>query len=304
MTQKEYFQLLMEETGCKRSEAELALELSSNNFEKAITTIGFILKFITTFKMKIIFLKENIYGLIHIAVNIKTAEIARFSVTFSCNPTIYEITTNIDWFSYEKAIFSARLNSGVMETYTKETEEKLKTYIQKSLKELIVISPENISSILKTFFQPNDVYIEIENEELNLTQFKKLPDYSLNQNLISSSDYDLGFVKLDVKVLEDNDGKSVKKIAEGDTVLSIITDERDLTHYIAHLIGGIDDGKICPIPATVKKILHKDNDFEIYLNYTTSIVGLAKTKSSTKVKVLEPKHQLWWKKMLPWRDLF
>jgi hypothetical protein len=300
MTQKEYFQLLMEETGCKRSEAELALELSNNNFEKAITTIGFILKFITTFKIKIIFSKENIYGLIHIAVNIKTSEIARFSVTFSCNPTIYEISTNIDWFSYEKAIFSARLNSGAMETYTKETGEKLKTYIQKSLKEFIVISPENISSILKTFFQPNDVYIEIKNEELNLTQFKKLPDYNLNKNLISSSDYDLGFVKLDVKVLEDNNGKSVKKIAEGDTVLSIITDERDLTHYIAHLIGGINGGKICPIPATVKKILHKDNDFEIYLNYTTSIIGLAKTESSKKVKVLEPKHQLWWKKMLPW----
>jgi hypothetical protein len=300
MTKKDYFQLLMEETGCKRSEAELALSLSNNNLEKAITAIGFILKFITTFKIKIIFPKENIYGLIHIVINMKTSEIVRFSITFSHNPAIYEIATSMDWFSYEKAIFSARLNSGAMEIYTKETEENLKAYIQKVLKEAIIISPEEISSIMKNFFYPTEVFIEIENEELNLTQFKKLPDYNLKQNSISSLDYDLGFIELDVKILKDNNGKPVNKIIEGDTVLSTIIDERDLMHYIVHLIGGIEDGNMCPIPAIVKKVAYKNDDFEIYLNYTPSIIGLAKVKNNTKIKVLEPKHQLWWKKILPW----
>jgi hypothetical protein len=82
--------------------------------------------------------------------------------------------------------------------------------------------------------------------------------------------------------------------------LSTITDERDLTHYIAHLIGGIEGGKMYPIPAIVKKVSYRNDDFEIYLNYTTSIVGLVKIKSDIKVKALEPKHQLWWKKMLSW----
>ncbi|MDR2644769.1 MAG: hypothetical protein LBB44_02145 [Endomicrobium sp.] len=302
MTEKDYFQLLMEETGCKRCEAELALSLSNNNLEKAITTIGSILKFITTFKIKINFPKENIYGLMHIVINMKTSEIVRFSITFSRNPAIYEIATSMDWFSYEKAIFSARLNSGAMEIYTKETEENLKVYIQKVLKEAIIISPEAISSIIKNFFYPTEVFIEIENEELNLTQFKKLPDYNLKQNSISSLDldYNLGFIELDVKILKDNNGKPVKKIVEGDTVLSTIIDERDLTHYIAHLIGGIEDDNMCPIPAIVKKVTYKNDDFEIYLNYTPSIIGLAKVKNDIKIKVLEPKHQLWWKKILPW----
>ncbi|MDR3196077.1 MAG: hypothetical protein LBT58_04815 [Endomicrobium sp.] len=300
MTEKEYFQLLMEETGCKRSEAELALSLSNNNFEKAIKAIGFILKFITTFKIKVLFPQKNIYGLIHIAINMKMSEIVRFSITFSRNPAIYEITTNMDWFSYEKAIFSARLNSGAMEIYTKEIEENLKVYIQKVLKEIINISSEEIFSIIKNFFYPSEVSIEIKNEELSLTQFKKLPDYNLNQNSISSPYYNLGFIKLDVKILEDNNGKFVKKIAEGDTVLSIITDERDLTHYIAHLIGGIEDGNSCPLPAIVKKVTYKNNDFKIYLNYAPSIVGLAKIKGNIKIKVLESKHQFWWKKILPW----
>jgi hypothetical protein len=300
MTQKEYLQLLMEETGCQRSEAELALALSNNNFEKAIKTIGSILKFITTFKIKIIFPKENIYGLIHIIINMKTYQIVRLCTTFSRNPAIYEITTNMDWFSYEKAIFSARLNSGAMEAYTKETEKKLKIYIQKTLKKIIVISPEEISSIIKNFFYPTDISIKIENEELNLTQFKKLPDYKLNQNPTLSTNYDLGFITLNAKIIEDQRGKPIEKITEGDTLLSILTDERDLTHYIAHLICGIKDGNISPIPTIVRKVTHMDNGFEIYLNYTSSIVGFAKVKSKIKVKILEPKHQLLWKKMWLW----
>ena len=57
------------------------------------------------------------------------------------------------------------------------------------------------------------MFIEIENEELNLTPFKKLPDYNLKQNSISSLDldYNLGFIELDVKILKDNNGKPVKK---------------------------------------------------------------------------------------------
>ncbi|MDR1662908.1 MAG: hypothetical protein LBR59_00665 [Endomicrobium sp.] len=300
MTEKNYFQLLMEETGCKRSEAELALSLSNNNLEKAIIAIGFILKFITTFKIKIAFPKENIYGLMHIVINIKTSEIARFSLTFSRNPAIYEIATSMDWFSYEKAIFSARLNSGAMEIYTKKTEKNLKIYIQKVLKEAIIVSQEEISSILKNFFYPTEVFMEIENEELNLTQFKKLPDYNLRQNSTSSLNYDLGFIELNVTILKDNNGKPIKKTAEGDTVLSTIIDERDLTHYIAHLIGGIENGNMCPVPAIVKKITYKNDEFEVYLNYTSSIIGIAKVKSDTKIKILEQKHQLWWKKILPW----
>jgi hypothetical protein len=82
--------------------------------------------------------------------------------------------------------------------------------------------------------------------------------------------------------------------------LSIITDERDLTHYIAHLIGGIKDNNLCPVPSIVKKITNKNEDCEIYLSYTNSIVGLAKIKNDIKIKVLESKHQFWWKKILPW----
>jgi hypothetical protein len=290
----------MEETGCEQSEAELALSISDNNIEKAITTIGFLLKFITVFKIKLIFIKETIYSLIDMAINNKTLEILRFNMVLSHNPSVYEISANMDWFSFEKAIFSVRLDAGTMENYTREIEENLKSHMQQAIKEFTSISNDGIKKIIKIFFSNTEVNIEIVNENLNLTQFKKLPDYNIKQNSDFFTGYDLGFVKLDVKILEDSKGKSVRKISEGDTVLSTIIDKRDIAHYLVHLIGGIKDGFMMPIPATVKKIFYKNNDSEIHLYYAPSIMGLAKIKNNIKLKVLEVKNQFWWKKILPW----
>jgi hypothetical protein len=300
MKEKDQLRLLIEETGCEQDEAEIALSLSDNNIEKAIYMIGLLLKFITIFKIKLIFPKENIYALIHIAVNMKTHDILRFSMIFSHNPAIYEISATIDWFSFEKAIFSARLDAGAMENYTQKIEGNLKLYTQQSVKETNVISKEKISTIIKTFFHPVIIEMQIINEELNLAQFKKLPDYNAKQNEISFSGYNLGFLKLDVKIFEDSNGKPAEKITESDTVLSLIIDKRDIAHYLAHLTGGRKNGIMIPLPAMVKKIYSENNGFEIYLHYAPSITGFAKIKSGTKLKVLETKNHPCWKKIIPW----
>jgi hypothetical protein len=300
MKDKDNVMLLMEETGCDQGEAELALILSDNDLEKAITKIGILLKFITAFKIKLILPQDNVYGLMHIAVNMKTAEILRFSMVASHNPAVYENSASMDWFSFEKAIFSCRLDAGAMENYTQSIEEKLKTHIAKELQLRPLISSEEISKIINLFFSPVKVRTEIISEELNLTQFKKLPDYDTKQNETSFTGYDLGFVKLEVEILEDLNGKPAKKLAEGDIVLSLITDERDIAHYLAHLIGGRKDGSMIPLPAMVKKIAAKNDDFEIHLHYAPSITGLAKIKSNTLLKVLETKNQPWWRKIMPW----
>ncbi len=300
MKNKDNVILLMEETGCEQREAELALALSGNDLEKAITKIGILLKFITAFKIKFILPQENIYGLMHIAVNMKNAEILRLSMVASRNPAVYENSASMDWFSFEKAIFSCRLDSGAMENYTQNIEEKLKRHIAKELKLIPLISREEMLKIIKTFFSPVAAEAEIISEELSLTQFKKLPDYDNKQNETSFTGYDLGFVRLDVEILEDLNGKPAGKLAEGDTVLSMITDERDIAHYLAHLIGGRKDGNMIPLPAMVKKIAAKNDDFEIQLHYAPSITGVAKIGSKTLLKVLETKNRPWWRKIMPW----
>ncbi|MDR2067093.1 MAG: hypothetical protein LBP57_04605 [Endomicrobium sp.] len=299
MKQGDQLKLLMEETGCEQSQAELALNLSDNNLEKAIATIGFLLKFIKIFKIKLIFSKENIYGLVQVAINMKTSEILRLSTAFSQNPAIYEISENIDWFSFEKAIFSARLEAGSLEKYTQNIEENFRLYAQQAIKEFISVSADEISDIIKAFFSPNNIDIKVLEEELNLTQFKKFPDQNLRTGIMPSKGYDIGFVKLDAKILEDADGKPIKKIQEGETVFSVIIDQRDIAHYLLHLIGGKENGIISPIPATVQKVYYKNESFEVHLYYASSITGFAIVQKNSKLKTLGEK-QLWWEKILHW----
>ena len=301
MKQIDHLKLLMEETGCEKSQAELALNLSDNNLEKAISTIGFLLKLIKIFKIKLILPKENIYGLVQVAINMKTSEILRFSTAFSQNPKIYEISENTDWFSFEKAIFSARLEAGSLEKYTQNIEENFRLYAQQAIKEIISVSTDEISEIIKAFFSPINIDIKALQEELNLTQFKKFPDKNLRTDILPSKGYDIGFVKLDAKILEEEDGKPINKIQEGETVLSVITDQRDIAHYLVHLIGGKETGIISSIPATVQKVYYKNESFEVHLYYASSITGLAIVQKYSKLKTLGEK-QLWWGKkiILPW----
>ncbi|AKL98343.1 hypothetical protein [Endomicrobium proavitum] len=296
----EAVKLLMEETGCERREAELALSLTNNNIEQAIATIGFLLKFITVFKIKLMMPKENIYALALIALNMKTVETLRFCAVFSLNPAIYEVSTSKDWFSFEKAVFSARLSDGAMESYTQGIEENLKLYIQQTARAVAQIAHEEIKTIIQSFFEPTKTIVEVVSEELNLTQFKKLPDYALKKNEISPTGYDVGFIKLDTELLEDLQGKPANAIQEGDTVLSLITDERDIAHYIANLIGARKGDTIIPLAAVVKKVTSKNDDYEIHLHYAPSITGYAKINKDSKIKVLDTSENPWWKKIVPW----
>ncbi|MDR1941512.1 MAG: hypothetical protein LBQ47_04225 [Endomicrobium sp.] len=300
MKKKDQIQLLMAETGCEQNEAEFALSLSGDNTEKAIATIGILLKFITAFKIKLILPQENVYGLIQIALNMKTAEVLRSSIVLSHNPSVYEIAAAQDWFSFEKAIFSARLDPGAMEIYTQSVEENFTLYIKQAVKEISKISYEEIEDLIKAFFYPKPVTLEIISEELSLSQFKKLPNFDDVKNKTSFTGYDLGFVKLEVEILEDPNGKPPGKLSEGDTVLSLITDERDIAHYLAHLIGGRKGGSMIPLAAAIKKIVPNNDDFEIHLIYATSITGYVKVKKDKTLKVLETKNPPWWKKIMPW----
>lgn len=292
---------MISETGCEQSEAELALSLANGDIEAAITKLGVLLKYITAFKIKLILPEENVYGLMQIAVNMKTAEILRQSAVFSHNPAVYEISSGQDWFSFEKAIFSARLDSGAMEIYTQSVEDNFSNYAQAAVKELPRISSEQISEVIQIFFTPKRLSIEIISEELSISQFKKLPGFDSLKQGGSFTGYDLGFVRLDAEILEDKNGRTADKISEGDAVLSLITDQRDIAHYIANLIGAKKGASIIPVSAGVKKVLFSEDGFcEIHLTFAPSVTGIAKIKKDKTLKVLESKNRPWWRKIMPW----
>jgi hypothetical protein len=298
---QETARLLMEETGCEQGEAELALELAGNDLEKAIKTIRSLLRHISALKGKFSFPQKNLYGLVLVVINTKTREILRLRSVVSYNPALYENSLAMDWYAFEKQVFSYRLDQGSLPDFTQDIEEKLKSYLLAQQDVLVQCEPQSIAALFKDFFSPETVDITFVIEELNLTQFRQLPNAGNDPVApVAVRNNDQGTVRLQVTLVEDKGGKEASRLADGEVVLSQITDARDIAHYLAHLIGGMREGSMIPLPAVIRKIAVNTEESEIQVYYAPGIVGIAHVKNETKVRILETKNQPWWKKIIPW----
>jgi len=298
---QEEARLLMEETGCEQGEAELALELADNDLEKAIKTIGSLLRHIAAVKGKFYFQQKNLYGLVLVVINTKTCEILRLRIVVSYNPALFENSPAMDWYTFEKLIFSFRLDRGSLPDYTQEVEHKLRPYLLAQSEVLVRCDPHGIEALFRDFFSPDTAEMALTIEQLNLTQFRQLPDDgALSSAKVTLKDNDPGTVRLQIHLVEDKSGREVTRLQEGDVVLSRITDTRDIAHYLAHLIGGVREGDMVPLPAVIRKVSVNAEGTEIQVYYAPGIVGLAQTASDSKVRIVEMKAQPWWKKIIPW----
>ena len=298
----EKIKALMDDTGCEESEAKTALEFAKGNFNQAISYVGALLKYITAYKAKIILKNDNIFGLIHIITNNKNLDLLRFSVVMTFNPIVYEQNIDVDWFSFEKKIYSYRLVEGVIEKYTKNIEKNLKEYVNSNLKSNKIISCKDMKTVLESYFSENEVQIEIIAEELTLRDFKKLPKY-FPDNIPKEtmpSEYS-SVIELEAIIFEDSAGKKVENLALGDKVLAKIIDTRDIAHYIGHLIGAKKEQAMIPIPAEVQSVEEIGNEYIVCLKYSDLIFGISHVDRGRTLKVLETKDTTTWQtRFLPY----
>jgi len=290
----ENIKLLMEETGCEEQEANAALELAGGNIEQAIINIGVMLKYITAYKAKINLKHDNIFGLIHIITNNKNLDLLKFSSIMSYNPAVYEQDCSTDWFSFEKAIYSYRLVDGAIEKYTKAIETTLKDFVSAKLKQHNILTLNDMKAVLEEFFLDNDIQMEIVAQELTLRDFKKLPNYFPDIHFEASGNEDTT-IDLETIILEDSEGKKIEDISVGDNVLAKIIDERDISHYLGHLIGAMKDNKMIPMMVSVQNIIKQEDHYDVYLKYADLIYGISKVEFGRTLKVLETKRVPWWK---------
>jgi hypothetical protein len=148
---------------------------------------------------------------------------------------------------------------------------------------------------------PDSVTVSIEVEELNLTQFSKLPDEpTIPSAKTSVPRKESGNIWLKISFEGDENGKEAERLSEGDVVLSRIVDKRDIAHYLTHLIGTLEEGEASLLPAIIKEVSVNNEQSEVQVYYAPGIVGLARIDSKARVKVLEEKTTPWWKKIFPW----
>lgn len=293
--------LLMEETGCEQGEAELALELAGNDLEQAIKKIGSLLRHIVALKGKFHFPQKNLYGLLLAVINTKTQEIYRLRTVVSYNPALYENPPELDWFALEKRIFTYRLDEGSLPDFTQQFEERLRSHLVGSKHVFNPFNMDTVTGLIVQFFEPEGGTVTLSAEELNLTQFRQLPSgVNSPDNRAAVQESDTGGVQLTVTLEDDENGREVSRLAEGDVIITRITDERDIAHYLAHLVGAKKEGEMIPLPTSVKKIAMEGELAEVHVYFAPNIIGVAHLKTDTRVKTVDPQPQSWWKKMLPW----
>jgi len=304
MTQKidEKILILIEETGCQKKEAELALQLSNYNVESAIYTIRSMLKDIAVIKGKFIVQEQNLYGVFIIIVNKRNENIIRIRSVVSYDPHIYETNINSDWYDVEKIIYFYRLQKGVIQTVVYETDKYFNTVINKNIKKLLdVIEEKNIDRIGEILFENflfgGDCSYKINTQELNLIEYqhgKMTINQPQDEKLISELPSNKVF--LQTKLIEDKKGKRVSKLSKGNIVFAQITDTRDIAKYLLKLLGTKED---LYLSLPVDNIIKTDkNEIEIHLFLGSNIVGVSKMHPNVHIKMVKEDRQNWLKKLL------
>jgi hypothetical protein len=152
------------------------------------------------------------------------------------------------------------------------------------------------------FFSACGADISLAIEELNLSQFRHLSEIDQPASeRIAGPAPEAGKVWLKAGVMADDCGKPASELVEGEVILSVITDSRDIAFYLGHLIGGRHGEEAVPMPAMVHKVIAHDDETEIQLYYAPGVLGVAMVSPGLKVKVIEMKTKPWWKKIMPWQ---
>jgi hypothetical protein len=278
--------LLTEETGCSEDEARLALSLSANNLKDAFLKASALSKIISVFKVKVLFPKDNIYGLMFIAINKKSFSIVRFNLVFSQNPAVYEVSAESDWFSFEKSVFASRLLSGVMEDYTKAIEIEIKSFLENQLSGY-KFSP----SLIEDFFKPLEARTEIAEELLNMSDFKKIRNGKEKSGETAPENYkQANIFQVEAQIENNAVGKPAYKIKKGDAVFSTISDKREIAQYVKALLDSnkknMDSRSRSAIAGTIRQIKESEDCYDFYIQYAPRILGCARVKKDEKIKMV------------------
>lgn len=289
----------MEETGCDQVSAELTLKDCDYNLEKALQIISSVFQNIVVIKGKFIFTRSFLFGVFIVIFQLRQKQIYRIRTIVSYDPRVYEINLSLDWYLFEQQICAFRLNEGSLSGFTQELDNLFYGRLNnsKEFKE-VLLDPANgdletiLRAVLTEQLPSEDVLLTINRDLLNLAQFRRLA-------LVPTEEKDYGqgsalntTISLNLKIELVHDyvgGLPAKSLEVGDLVLVKVTDERDIAHYLSHLIGGGQGEKVLPLTVPIEEIHRRSNEIEILTRFGPGVTGATLIGSQTRVKVWKKK---------------
>jgi hypothetical protein len=303
--------LLMEETGCDRGEAELALEMCGFQVEEAIKAIARLLKNIAVVKCKFAHPDGEQFGLLLLVANVKHGGLLRSRAVLSFNPAVYSANFDRDWFEFEKYLYGCRLWEGSVQAESLEIEQRLAQHYREaaSAERLGQASPEelteDIARLLSGRFKAPVTKIQLRREILDLRQFQTVRSDAERAGKVRASTRPQAddLLVLKVALEQDPEGASVSELHAGDLVAAEIVDQRDIAQYLAKLFGGYSDRGPVPVLAPVEALESGSGGTLVRVRFSVGVCGDATVPPDHRVRVVRhagvggrDETTSWWKR--------
>lgn len=282
---KDKIELLMEETGCERGEAELALEMCGYEVEEAVRQIPRLLRDICALKGKFVLPAANQHGLALVVLNLRTRKVLRARAVMSFDPAVCAIGLEEDWFAFEKHLYGCRLWDGSLPAESLEIEQRLVAHFRAAPPETFDRLRESdsdavaelLAAPLRAHARDAGLSLRLKKDILDLGQFqslRKAPAPSARKDKPAPRTpppEDLLVLKIALE--EDPDGVAASELRAGDLVSAKIVDGRDIAQYLARLFGGLTASGPTPIEAPVEAIESVDGGVLVRARFAVGVAG-------------------------------
>lgn len=309
---KDKVTLLMEETGCDRSEAELALQLCGYDLESAVQAVPRLFQNIVILKGRFCVRKESLYGLCLAILNLKEKRLLRARAVISYNPAVYASELDQHWFDFEGRLYACRLWPGTMQAVSQEAEGLLAGYFD---------SPEagafyeEGASVDEAALEPlkallgarlgAPVDLQFRQDVLDLGQFREVRPQEEGQARPTQKRRTRGtragpgaenLLILRIAVEPDPEGTLAEELHAGDLVHVAINDGRDIAQYLARLFGAAQDESMAvPVEAIEKGA----GEVTVRVRFSAGVCGDVSVPGDLRVRAERRLGKTsWWKKFL------
>lgn len=291
---KDKIELLMEETGCDRGEAELALEMCGFDLEEAVRQIPRLLNDICALKGKFVRPDVAQHGLFLVVLNLKSRKVLRARAVMSYDPAVCAVELDEEWFAFEKHLYGCRLWDGSLPAESLEVEQRLAAHFRAAEPELFdrlraATSDEaaaELAAPLRSHFRARDLSLRLKKDILDLGQFqslRKVPAPAARRGKPEAPpEEDLLVLKIALE--EDPEGPPAGDIRAGDTVFARIVDGRDIAQYLARLFGGLTASGPVPIEVPVEAIESSAGGTLARVRFAVGVAGDAVVPGDRRLK--------------------
>ncbi|MDE1976261.1 MAG: hypothetical protein KGI84_03245 [Elusimicrobia bacterium] len=278
--------LLMEETGCDRAEAELALEMCGYDLEAAVKAVPRLFKSVLVVKGRFGVPENGRFGLVLAVLDVTDGTLLRARAVVSFNPAVYAVPLEQNWFAFEKSLYACRLWEGSLQAESLEVEKNLGVHFHQARNLERLVRGEDamakaVSQVLQGLWPGKTASLKISQDLLDLGQFKSLQneagDWESKPRSSSRSQRsrirEEDILVLNVRLEEDAGGLAAAALRSGDMVLAHITDGRDIAQYLSRLFGGYSEDGPVPILAPVEAVESGPEGVLVRVRFSPGVCG-------------------------------